>query len=251
MYDLGHGWDGMWGAYLGYNGSHQNYDGVSIYQNGGTLGLTGMLYKGNFFTGLTANVGASAAEASAMYGKEDFAMLMSGVASKTGYNFEFADGKFILQPSLMLSYSFVNTFDYHNAAGVKVKSDPLNAIQVEPGIKLIGNLKHGWQPYLGVSMVWNIMDKTKFKANDVSLPDLSVKPYVRYGVGVRKTWGERFTGFLQAFVTNGGRNGVGLQGGFSWSIGKDYSKASFEKKEPKTSSSVEKRPTKITLKGLD
>ena len=251
MYDLGHGWDGMWGAYLGYNGSHQNYDGVSIYQNGGTLGLVGMAYKGNFFTGLTANVGASAAEASAMYGKEDFAMLMTGVASKTGYNFEFADGKFILQPSLMLSYSMVNTFDYHNAAGVRVKSDPLNAIQVEPGIKLIGNLKNGWQPYMGVSMVWNIMDKTKFKANDISLPDLSVKPYVRYGVGVRKTWGERFTGFLQAFVTNGGRNGVGLQGGFSWSIGKDYSKSSSEKKEQKTSSSVQKKPTKITLKGLD
>lgn len=52
LYDLGHGWDGMWGVYGGYNGSHQAYDGVSIYQNGGTLGVVGMAYKGNFFTGL-------------------------------------------------------------------------------------------------------------------------------------------------------------------------------------------------------
>ena len=33
------------------------------------------------------------------------------------------------------------------------------------------------------------MDKTNFHANNVSLPELSVKPYVRYGVGVRKTLG--------------------------------------------------------------
>ena len=88
-----------------------------------------------------------------------------------------------------LSYSFVNTFDYTNAAGVKMNSDPLNAIQVEPGIKFIGNLKNGWQPYAGISVVWNIMDKTNFHANNVSLPELSVKPYVRYGVGVRKDLG--------------------------------------------------------------
>ena len=64
------------------------------------------------------------------------------------------------------------------------------------------------------------MDKTQFNANNVSLPDLSVKPFVKYGIGVRKTWGERLTGFFQCYFTNGGRNGVGLQTGFRWSIGK-------------------------------
>ena len=220
LYDLGHGWDGMWGVYGGYNGSHQAYDGVSIYQNGGTFGAVGMAYKGNFFTGLTANVGASAGEASSMFGHEDFAMLMSGVASKTGYNWELANGKFIIQPSLLMSYSFINTFDYRNAAGVSINSDPLHAIQLEPGIKFIGNLKNGWQPYLGVSVVWNIMDRTHFQANNVALPNLSIDPFVKYGVGVRKSWGERYTGFFQTYITNGGRNGVGLQAGFRWTLGK-------------------------------
>ena len=220
MYDLGHGWDGMWGAYVGYNGSHQAYNGIGIYQNGGTLGAVGMAYKGNFFTGLTVNAGANAGEASTMYGTDNFPMLMAGIASKTGYNIEMADGKFIIQPNFLMSYSFVNTFDYTNAAGVSINSSPLNAIQIEPGLKFIGNLKNGWQPYLGVSMVWNIMDKTQFNANNVSLPDLSVKPFVKYGIGVRKTWGERLTGFFQCYFTNGGRNGVGLQTGFRWSIGK-------------------------------
>ena len=221
MYDLGHGWDGMWGAYVGYNGSHQAYKGNSIYQNGGTLGLSGMAFKGNFFTGLTINSSASGAEASTMYGHENFAMLMAGIASKTGYNWELARGKFIIQPSLLMSYSFVNTFDYTNAAGVRMNSDPLHAIQIQPELKFIGNLKNGWQPYAGISLVCNILDDTKFKANDVSLPDLSVKPFIRYGAGIRKTWGERFTGFLQTYFTNVGRNGVGIQAGFSWLLGKN------------------------------
>ncbi len=223
MKDLGHGWDGMWGAYVGYNGSHQSYESVGIYQNGGTLGLVGMAYKDNFFIGGTINTGANAGEASTMYGHEDFAMLMAGIAAKTGYNWELADGKFIIQPNLIASYTFVNTFDYTNAAGVKIDSDPLHAIQIEPGVKFIGNLKNGWQPYAGVSVVINIMDRTHFMANDVTLPSMSVNPFVKYGVGVRKTWGERLTGYFQTFLMNGGRTGVGLQAGFRFAFGKDGS----------------------------
>ncbi len=228
LFEHANGWDTMYGVYAGYNGSRQSYDNVSIYQNGGTLGLVGMAYKGNFFTGLTLNTGASVAQASTMYGSEDLTMLMAGIASKTGYNLELGRGenrgKFIIQPSLLMSYSFVNTFDYTNAAGIHVNSDPLNAIQIEPGVKFIGNLKNGWQPYAGVSMVWNVIDKTKFQANNVSLPDMSIKPFVKYGLGVRKTWGEKFTGFLQAYITNGGRNGIGLQAGFSILLGKNNSR---------------------------
>ena len=219
MKDLGNGWDGMWGAYIGYNGAHQNYDSVSMYENGGTLGLVGMAYKDNFFVGATINGGMMAGQADTMYGSEDFNMVLAGIAAKTGYNWELADGKFIIQPSLQTSYSFVNTFDYHNAANVYVDSDPLHAITLEPGIKFIGNLKNGWQPYAGISAIFNIMDRTHFHANDVNLPNLSVSPYAKYGIGVRKTWGERFSGFFQMFVMSGGRNGFGMQGGFKWAIG--------------------------------
>lgn len=220
MYSFGQGWDGMVSLYAGYNGSHQAYLGNSIYQNGGTLGIAGMLYKDNFFTGLTLNTGANVAEANTMFGSEDFTLFMAGVASKTGYNFEFKDGKFILQPNLLLSYTMVNTFDYYNGAGVKINADALHAIQVEPGVQLIANLKNNWQPYMGVSFVYNIMDKAAFSANDVALPELSVKPYAKYGIGIRKLWGERFSGFLQTFFTGGGRNGIGIQLGFRWEIGK-------------------------------
>ena len=218
--ELGHGWDGMWGVYAGYNGSHQSYDGVGIYQNGGTLGLTGMLCKNNFFIGSTANVGASAGESNYNSGRDDFTLLMAGAAIKTGYNWELADGKFIIQPSTMFSYSMVNNFNYTNAAGVRINSNALHAIQIEPGLRFIGNLKNGWQPYAGVSMVFNILDRTHFWANDVALPSLSINPYVRYGVGISKASGERLTGYLQTFIMNGGRNGIGVQTGFRYALGK-------------------------------
>ena len=227
--ELAHGWDFQYSAYAGYNGSHQNYNGNSIYQNGGTLGATGIFYKDSFFTALTANVGASVADVSTMYGSENFPMLMAGVASKTGYNWELAKGKFIIQPSYLMSYTFVNTFDYKNAAGVNISSDPLHAINIAPGLKFIGNLKNGWQPYISMRMIWNIMDKTHFHANDVALPQMSVRPYFQYGVGIQKRWGDRFTGFGQVMLRNGGRNGVALSAGFRWALGKDLNKINRNK----------------------
>lgn len=218
MYELSNGWESMWSLYAGYNGSHQAYNGIGIYQNGGTIGLTGNMYKNNFFTGLTANVGANSAEASTLYGDDSFGLFRTGAASKTGYNIEFADGKFIIQPSWLMSYSFVNTENYTTSSGIRINSNPLNVLQLEPGIKFIGNTNNGWQPYTGLSIVWNLFDKTDFNASDATLPELSVKPFFKYGLGLRKLYGERFAGYGQTYFTSGGRNGVGLQFGGRWTI---------------------------------
>ena len=208
------------GGFISYNGAHQNYDGVSIYENGGSIGLTGSVFKGNFFTSIVVNAGALGGKANTMYGNEDFAMFMTGVASKSGYNIELFDGKLIFQPNYIMSYSFINAYDYTNAAGVRIKSDPLHALHIEPGLKLIGNFENGWQPYLGASVVFNLLDKTEVTANDFALPSLSVKPYAKYGAGIRKNWEDRFSCYGQVFVTNGGRNGVGLQAGLTSAIGR-------------------------------
>lgn len=220
VYELKHGWDFMASFHISYNGSHQAYSGIDIYQNGGSLGATGVWYKNNFFTALTANVGAGVADASTMYGSEDFPIMTAGLASKTGYNFEFADGKFIIQPNYLMSYTWVNVWDYTNASNIPVHSDPLHAINIAPGLKFIGNLKNGWQPYLSLRMVFNIMDKTDFTAYDIPIPELSIRPYFQYGLGVQKYWGDRFTGYLQAMLRNGGRNGIALSAGMRWVIGR-------------------------------
>lgn len=215
------GWGTVTTPYIGYNGTSQHYSGVSTVTNGGILGLTQTFYHGDFFTAITVNAGASSGESNTMYGKDNYATLMAGVGSKTGYNFEFNNGKFIIQPSMLMAYTYVNTFDYTSASGVKMSSDPLHSIQIHPTIKFMGNVGKGWQPYASVGMVWNILNDTKVTANDVRLPEMSIKPYVEYGVGLQKSWHERFTGFIQAMLRNGGRNGVALSFGFKWSLGNE------------------------------
>ena len=145
-------------------------------------------------------------------------MFNTGIAQMSGYNFETLKRRFIVQPALLASYTFVNTFNYKTASGVNINTRPLNAIQIEPRIKFIGNFKNYLQPYVAVSMVWNIIDSAKFQANDVYLPDLSIKPYVQYGAGIQKRWGDRVTGFFETMLRNGGRNGVILLAGFRISI---------------------------------
>lgn len=216
-----HGWDRAWTGYIGYNGASQRFSGVDATQNGGLVGGTLTLYKGNFFNATTISSGAIVGENRTMYGTDNYTMLMAGVGNKTGYNFEFKEGKIIIQPSMLLSYTFVNTFDYTNAAGVKIKNDPLHAIQIAPGVKFIANTKNGWQPYIGVNMIWNLLDKSKVSANNVRLPEMSIKPYIQYGVGVQKRFKDRYMAFGQAMIQNGGRNGISLTAGFRWAIGKE------------------------------
>ena len=202
---LKRGWGTVITPYIGYNGTSQSYSGVSTTTNGGILGLTQTFYHGDFFTALTINAGASNGESNTMYGKENYTALMAGIGSKTGYNFEFNNGKFIIQPSMLMAYTYVNTFDYTNAAGVKISSDPLHSIQLHPSIKFMGNVGKGWQPYASVGMVWNILNETKFTANNVRLPEMSIRPYVEYGVGLQKIWHDKCTGFVQAMLRKIGR----------------------------------------------
>ena len=214
------GWVGVGTAYLGYNGSQLSWGGMDTSMNGGLLGYTHTLYKGNFWTALTVSAGASAGDTSNEYGHENFATLMAGVANKTGYNFEFKQGKFIVQPMLQTSYTFVNTFDYKTSNGVKITDGMGNYLQLHPSVRFVGNLKHGWQVYAQAGLVWDIMNLNDTKAAGVRLPNMYVKPYAEYGLGLQRHWGDRFIAFGQAMVRSGGRNGVALTFGFRWALGK-------------------------------
>lgn len=219
MFEFGDGWKGNVGLYAAYNGSHQSYDGIGIYMNGGAFGSSGAVYKDNYFAGVTFNAGAQMGQASSPYGNYDLGIVSSGVAAKTGYNFEFKDGNFIVQPNMAMSYSFVNTFDYTTSFGAKVSPDPMHAIQLEPGLNLIWNTESGWQPYASVSMAWNLIDKTRVSISSYPLSEMSVKPYVKYGAGIRKKWNDKFALSEQTYIYNGGRNGVGLTFDCKWALG--------------------------------
>lgn len=215
-----HGWTSLTSSFLGYHGSSLDYGNVDIMSNGALVGITKNYYKKNFWTALsmTGNVGIG--EISEMYGDDNIVSLSGAVSSKTGYNMEFNEGKFIIQPNVSLSYYISKIFDYTNEAGVRINSDPLNAFEIKPGIRLIGNTEGGWQPYISAAFVWNTFNDTDVRANGIKLPEMSMDPYVEYGLGIQRVLNNDFTCYLQSLVRNGGRTGVSLTGGMSWAVGR-------------------------------
>ncbi len=245
---LKHGWTNVGTGYLGYMGSQLNYSGIDTNMNGGLLGLTETFYKGNFWTAITASVGAGVANTTTSYGHDDTAMIMGGIASKSGYNFEFKEGRYILQPIWQMSYTFVNSFDYTNAAGVRIDSDPSHSIQLNPKLRFIMNTKRGWQPYASVGMVWNLVTHSNSTANGYALPEMNVKPFVEYGLGLQRSWNDKFTAFGQVMLRNGGRTGVALTAGFRWALGRDDDNKNYHQhKHEKVENTINKKQPAVSM----
>ena len=226
LHETKRGWLIGLSPHISYIGSHQSYMSNSITQNGANAGLTGMFYKNNFFTGLTYSAAISVANYTTPYRSGDHPVFATGIASKTGYNFESKKGRFVIQPSLLLSYTFVNTFNNDTyIMGMKLKTDPLNVFQIQPSLKLILNTKNDWHPYITVDMNWNLGDKSKVSLGAYNLPQISIDPYVQYGLGIQKTVPDLLTCYLQIVARNGGMNGFAATGGLKLYLYKDYKKS--------------------------
>ena len=210
------GWDGAFTGYIGYTRASQEYGDMEAYQSGGLIGGTLSLYKGDFFTATTLSAGIIETNSKSVFGKDDYTTMLSGVGNKTGYNFEFAKGKYIIQPSLLLAYSYINTEDYTNALKVKIENKGMHAFQISPGVRVIANLDNGWKPYVELSKVWNVDNEAKTTADGVALPKMYVKPYMQYGLGVQGGVEDKVMVYGQALVEDGGRDGVLLTGGLRW-----------------------------------
>ncbi|MCQ2914124.1 MAG: hypothetical protein MJ247_02910 [Alphaproteobacteria bacterium] len=219
IYTLKHDWNAVYSFYSGYNRVDQDFKNVKINYNGGSIGLAANYFKGEFFTVLNLAVGAGISNADTMYGNEHSKLLNSGAAVKLGYNFELKKDMHIMQPSLMLAYSLIKTFNYKNAAGVNITSDTMHVKTIQPQLKYILNTKNRWQPYATVSEVFSITDKAKFYAQNKSLPEMSVRPYTQYGLGIQNKRDEKYTGYFQVVGRNGGRKGVAFSLGFEWQLG--------------------------------
>jgi len=215
------GWVGVSTVYFGYNGAQIDYKGADTSMNGGLIGATQTFYKKNFWTAFTVSVGANTGESHTNFGSEHFTTLLGGIANKTGYNFEFKEGKYIIQPIMYTSYTFAKTFDYTSSTGAKINNGLGSYIELHPSVRFVANLKKGWQLYAAAGVVWMPLHEGTTRANGVELPNASIKPYAEYGVGVQRHWNDKFVAFGQAMVRNGGRNGVALTFGFRWKLGKE------------------------------
>lgn len=212
------GWASVFSAHAAYMGSTQKFSSygsqVRIQQNGGAAGITETFYRNNFYTALTATLGTARGHASTSAGTENFQMLLGGVASRSGYNF--SRGRYLIQPTLLLSYTMVNMADYTNAAGTRISSAPVHQLQLHPYVKCVMSTDSCWSPYLTLGYVHQVAGKTQFHANGVKLPEMSTDPYAEYSVGVQRTWADTYTIFGQATGRHGGRNGMEASVGLRW-----------------------------------
>lgn len=222
---LKHGWNLVPTAYIGYNGAHQTFDGVSMYQNGAQLGVMGTAYKGDFITSLLAYGGGYANDMSVKggafgTGSDTTGNWFAGVASKTAYNVRLPKD-FIFQPTFLMSYNAFGNQNWGSNFGVlSMNSGMLNGINIAPGFNFIWQ-KKTFNIYATAQMVYNIMGCVDGRAGNVDLGNVRMRhSYFEYGLGVSKSFKERFTGFLQFTIRNGGRTGIGFQGGLNFKIGK-------------------------------
>ncbi|MCD8378125.1 MAG: hypothetical protein LUB59_04975 [Candidatus Gastranaerophilales bacterium] len=254
MIDLPHGFKFVYGGYAGYNGNSTSYSNVDSLQQGAVVGGTAYLYKGNFFNTITANIGWMINDSETAYGTDSFYLLMTGFSDRIGYNIELNSGKLILQPSIMMGYTFVYSSDYTTSNDVDIDTEPLHVMHFAPCLKIISNLENGWQPYAIISIMCNFIDKTNFTANTIRIPQMSIDPYVEYGLGIQKRWHDKYSGFAQATVRNGGRRGVSLLFGFRYMLGKIISREHFIVRENLGKKKVlfkEKKEPEIEVEPLD
>ena len=85
---LKHGWRLMPTAYIGYNGAHQTFNGVGMYQNGGQGGLMGTFMKDNFIGSVVAYGGGYNNEMSVAGNTDRAGNWFAGTAAKLAYNFQ-------------------------------------------------------------------------------------------------------------------------------------------------------------------
>lgn len=208
---LKHGWRLMPTAYIGYNGAHQTFNGVGMYQNGGQGGLMGTFMKDNFIGSVVAYGGGYNNEMSVAGNTDRAGNWFAGTAAKLAYNFH-PTKHFTIQPTAFMSYNIFGRQNWGTDFGsMSMNSGLLNGINVAPGMNFI-YAKETWSVYATFQYMYNINEQVGGRAGNVDLASVKMEHgYIQYGLGVTKTWKDRLNSFFQIVFRNGGRTGVGFQ----------------------------------------
>ncbi len=212
------GWANVTTGYAGTLGIRQEYSGGHIKQHGGFVGVTESFYKKNFYTAWTIAAGTTKAHEHTMYGHDKTRLDNYGIAARFGYNFDLAGGKFSLLPTFTASYSTINPEDFTSAGGTEMSGSGFRAVQLNPNVKFIMNMKNGLQPYLTVGEVWTVGESWGAKADGYKLDELELKPYTEYGVGLQKRWTNQRDAYVQFMGHSHGRDGFLVNAGMRWNF---------------------------------
>lgn len=216
--NLKHGWRLMPTAYIGYNGAHQTFNGVGMYQNGGQGGLMGTFMKDNFIGSVVAYGGGYNNEMSVAGNTDRAGNWFAGTAAKLAYNFH-PTKHFTIQPTAFMSYNIFGRQNWGTDFGsMSMNSGLLNGINVAPGMNFI-YAKETWSVYATFQYMYNINEQVGGRAGNVDLASVKMEHgYIQYGLGVTKTWKDRLNSFFQIVFRNGGRTGVGFQLGLNYTF---------------------------------
>ena len=237
---LKHGWRLMPTAYIGYNGAHQTFNGVGMYQNGGQGGLMGTFMKDNFIGSVVAYGGGYNNEMSVAGNTDRAGNWFAGTAAKLAYNFH-PTKHFTIQPTAFMSYNIFGRQNWGTDFGsMSMNSGLLNGINVAPGMNFI-YAKETWSVYATFQYMYNINEQVGGRAGNVDLASVKMgHGYIQYGLGVTKTWKDRLNSFFQIVFRNGGRTGVGFQLGLNYTFDWFSPKSN---KTPKANASQIKKTT--------
>lgn len=237
---LKHGWRLMPTAYIGYNGTHQTFNGVGMYQNGGQGGLMGTFMKDNFIGSVVAYGGGYNNEMSVAGNTDRAGNWFAGTAAKLAYNFH-PTKHFTIQPTAFMSYNIFGRQNWGTDFGsMSMNSGLLNGINVAPGMNFI-YAKETWSVYATFQYMYNINEQVGGRAGNVDLASVKMEHgYIQYGLGVTKTWKDRLNSFFQIVFRNGGRTGVGFQLGLNYTFDWFSPKSN---KTPKANASQIKKTT--------
>ncbi len=195
-----------YGIYAGYLNGEGKYTGNEIDQEGGYIGLSSSLQNGNFVMAGTINGGFIKNEAKHSFGTDKYDTYWTGVSLKTGYDYH-VNNSLTIQPNVYAAYSFVNSEDYTSKSGAKIKNDNLHLFEVAPGLKVNQTFANGWNGFAGAKYAFVMDNGGDTNVDSALLPNISVKDYVEYGLGLEKDI--RFDWRLAATINrrDGGRQG--------------------------------------------
>ena len=234
------GWKFMPTAYIGYNGAHQTFNGVGMYQNGGQGGLMGTFMKNDFIGSVLAYGGGYNNEMSVAGYTDRTGNWFAGTAAKLAYNLH-PTKHFTIQPTAFVSYNIFGRQNWGTDYGaMSMNSGLLNGINVAPGLNFI-YARESWSVYATFQYMYNINDQVGGRAGNVDLASVKMEHgYIQYGLGVTKTWKDRLNSFFQIVFRNGGRTGVGFQLGLNYTFDWFSPKSN---KTPKANASQIKKTT--------
>lgn len=214
--NMKNGWKFMPTAFIAYNGSHQTFSKVGMYQNGGQGGFMGTFMKDDFIGSVLAYGGGYSNEMSVAGFKDYSDNWFAGTAAKLAYNLH-ATEHFTVQPTAFVSYNIFGKQNWNTDFGtMSMNSGLLNGVNVAPGVNFI-YARETWNMYATIQYMININDQVGGRAGNVNLASIDMKHgYIQYGVGVTKTWKDRLSSYFQILLRNGGRTGVGFQLGLQY-----------------------------------